>query len=388
MRLKNLSAMTAILLASLTLGLFGFTFTNDTHQQGYLYKDDFEQYVTTKLVKQAYNIWEDGAQMDVSLENKVVDTGSNSMRIDLVGPNKQDGATSGSLYHSLPLTERNWSNTSGIRFWISNPSQESLWLTFNFKEAYNEYWSVNSGAPYLLENGDSFLEQRECQYGNLVVPPEFTGRVIIPTSSFSVPDWNTARGDKKLQLSQIESYALGVTLHKDSPRTFYIDTFEVLKEGMSIPVIQGVGQIEIPPTGEHIEKYKVIDSTSSVDMTGNWSVDSLNNPEISIENGVLTIPSTARAGNITIRSRLDESEIGKETSWQIKLTGGLFPLTENQNDKSSSDIVTAPAITDYDRFARGFEKWSMENRPWFVIISVSLVVLFIYILSRFQNKLK
>jgi hypothetical protein len=370
------------------LTCYGFSPANIDFQQAGLYTDDFEQYVTTKMVRQAYNVWDDGAKIDISLENKNIDRGANAMRIQVVGPNAQDGATSGSMYRSLPLTERDWSNSAGIRFWINNPSQESLWLTFNFKEAYNEYWSVNPGSPYLLENEYAFLEQRECQYGNMVIPPEFKGRMIIPIRSFSVPDWNTARGDKKLQLSQIESYAIGVTLHNDFPRTFYIDTIEVLPEGLPIPVIQGVGQIEIPSTGELVEKFKAVDSTSGSDLPGKWSVDSPNNPEISIVNGALSIPATANAGNITIHSRLDESETGMETSWQIKLTGGLFPLAENATDYSSSDIVTAPTVTAYDRFAHDFEKWSMENRPWFVLISVSLVVFFIFILSRFQNRLK
>lgn len=381
---KHISGFAVILALFVVSGLFGFVqFKPDQHKS--LYSDDFEGYVTTKLVRHAYAVWEDGAQLEINLENKNVGDGAQALRVDVLGPNPLDNATTGSIYHSLPLNRRDWSNSAGIRFWINNPSKDNLWLTFNFKEAYNEYWSVDSGAPYLLVGSDLSVQQEECQYGDMVIPAEFTGRVVIPISSFAVPDWNTARGDRKLQLSAIESYALGVTIHNDYPQTFYFDSFEVLSPDEIIPVIKGVRQIEIPPSGEHRETYQIINSTTGSTIPAAWKVKSSINPGLAVTgDGSLTIPSTAYAGVATLYANSTATGAETLTSLQIKLTGGAFPVQETQ----TADVVPAPTKTAYEKFAADFEKWAMEYRPLFVIISVTLVVICIFFLSRFQNRLK
>ena len=353
------------------------------------YLDTFEHYVTTKLVQQAYQVWEDGARLEVSLDSNKVGIGAKSLRVDVISPNPMDNVTSGSLYHSLPLNRRDWSNSSGFRFWISNPSKDSLWLTFNFKESYNEYWAVTPGAPFLINNGNSSFIQLECQYGNLVIPSEFVGWVTIPIESFSVPEWNTARGDKQLQLSSIESFALGVTVQNDYPRTFFLDNIEVLSPGFVIPVINGVKEIEIPSSGELLNKFQLIDRTKGNGQSVEWNVEASNNKDLSItQDGSLIVPSTAKAGFVTITASTISTGQTNIISEKIQITGGAFPITEDQSLDASYDIVPVPTKSEYEKFASDFEKWAMDYRPLFVIISVSLVVLFIFLLSRFQNKLK
>ena len=357
-------------------------------RQESLYKETFEQYVTTKLVQQAYQVWEDGARLEVNLDTNKEGVGTKSLRVDVIGPNPLTNATSGSIYHSLALTQRDWSNSSGFRFWFKNPSNDSLWLTFNFKEAYNEYWSVTAGAPFIIEGVDSRLVQMESRYGNLVIPPDFSGWVTIPITSFSVPDWNTARGDKQLQLSSIESFALGVTIQKDYPRTFFIDSFEVLSAETAIPVFQGVREIEIPPSGEHIEKFQLVDITKGTGLTPLWNVKSPANPGLTISpDGYLAIPYSSKAGWVTIIASVDVKGENLIASKDVQLIGGAFPEVDQSSD-SPDEAILLPTQTAYDAFASDFEKWAMEYRPLFVLISVSLVLLFIFLLSRFQNKLK
>ncbi len=375
----------------LVLTLSGFAnqhLNSVTSRQESLYKDTFEQYVTTKLVQQAYQVWEDGARLEVNLDTDKEGIGTKSLRVDVIGPNSLTDATSGSIYHSLALNQRDWSNSSGFRFWIKNPSNDSLWLTFNFKEAYNEYWSVTAGAPFIIEGEDSRFVQLESRYGNLVIPPGFSGRVTIPIASFTVPDWNTARGDKQLQLSSIESFALGVTVQKDYPRTFFIDSFEVLSAGTAIPVIQGVREIEIPTSGEHVEKFQLVDITKGTGITPFWNVKSLADPGLSISpDGSLAISSSSKAGRVTITASIDINGENFITYKDIQLTGGASPAVDQSSD-SPDEAILLPTQTAYDAFASDFEKWAMEYRPLFVFISVSLVLMFIFLLSRFQNKLK
>jgi len=390
---KSYSHGFKILIFSLLI-VFASSFTNDWKFQQSLFRDDFEYYATTTQVMRAYSTWEDGARLDVSLEDKITGDGSRSMRIDVLGPNLFDDVTSGSIYHSLPLTNRNWENSSGIRFWIKNPSEKPLWVTFNFKEAYNEYWSINSGSPYLLESENSRTNQYECLYGNLIIPANFEGRVIIPMTSFSVPDWNTARGDRKLQLANIESFAIGVTLNEDYPRTFYFDSFEVLSPEEFIPTIQGVNQIQIPESGELHETYSVltgkVGKQMDADLTTQWRIISNLNPQIVINpKGTLSIPAGAFSEIISVESEIDRPDSKTFVGMNIKLTGGQQNLIEPSGKVTTPSNSVQPAEkSDYDRFAQKFETWSMNYRPLFVILSVGFVVLVISLLSVFQNKLK
>ena len=315
-------------------------FTSEEINQQSLFHDDFEFYSTDTQVKRAYSTWEDGARLDVSLDDSITGDGSRSMQIDVLGPNLFDNVTSGSIYHSLPLNARNWENSSGIRFWIKNPSEKPLWVTFNFKEAYNEYWSINPGSPYLLESENLRTNQYECLYGNMIIPANFVGRAIIPMTSFSVPEWNTARGDGKLQLSNIESFAIGVTLNEDYPRTFYIDTFEVLSPEVLIPTIQGVNKIQIPKSGELHQTFSVLIGKDGKqigsDLSIQWKVISNLNPQIVIDpKGILSISAGAVDELITVELEISLQDSKTTVSMNISLLGGQ-PNPVEPSDQSAT----------------------------------------------------
>ncbi len=379
----------------ITFSIFLFIFSSGfIHREiSTIYLDNFDAYVTTQVARRAYAAWEDGAQLEISLQEKSGEKGTRGLRIDALGPNSLDGNKTGSIFHSLPLMRRNWTGASGIRFWINNPDTNDLWLTLNFKEAYNEYWSVRHGAEYLLEGNDKPLFQEECFYGNIRIPGEFMGKVIIPMESFSVPDWNTARGDEILQLNDIESYALGITLDEKYPLTFIIDSFEVISSSEPFVFIQGVREIEIPESGQLNEFFKIKSTgrMGSEDVTSiAWMVESALNPRVTIDkDGTLTIPSGSSDEIITVFFHRDIPAYSQKTGYSVRLF--------NQRNSADGEVIqeasSVPAAllsqpSNYDRFSREFETWAREYRPLFVLISVGLVLLFIFILSTFQSKLK
>ncbi len=351
-----------------------------------VFRDSFESYVNTYQLQKAYATWEDGARIEVVLEEDTVDGSGNAMQVKVLGPNPHDGQKTGSLFHSLPLFSRNWSGAEGISFWLGNPSEDALWLTFNFKEAYNEYWSVNSGSSFFLMGADETYSQSECLYGNLVIPANFTGRVIIPLESFSVPDWNTARGDRKLQTGAVESYAIGVTLNEDYPRTFYVDTFEVLADGNLPRALRGETVIRIPETGEHRESYTLDDSKAVTGSDYLWEIQSTLNPGVSIDqDGVLTIPADSQDETISVKFSMGNQTV----NLPVKLVLGENTEARSGVTEAVEEVpVQILEKSDYEQFSEDFEKWALENRPLFVTISVFLVVVVIYMLSAFQNRLK
>lgn len=354
-----------------------------------IYTDDFEGYVNTYQLQKAYSHWEDGAELEVALDHTHGDGAGNALQIRVVGPNSYDGQKSGSIYHSLPLLSRNWTGGAGVAFWLSNPSDDVLWLTFNFKEAHNEYWSVTAGSPLFFDDGNGLYIQSECQYGNMVIPAQFKGRVVIPFASFSVPDWNTARGDFKLQTRSIESFAFGITLNNDYPRTFYFDTFEVLGEGDMPAVILGESVVRVPGSGEHRETYNLSNSSTIQENAGSWDVMSPSNNALTIDqDGVLNVPAGSVDETIFVEYELGKDAENRVVRLPVLLVTEIGGGDENGNDPAESVPSALIEKSDYDRFAEDFETWALENRPLFVTISVFLVVLAIYTLSFFQNKLK
>jgi hypothetical protein len=377
-----------VCLSLITLGLLAFRPYDPP--SSHIFMDDFESYNTTYQLNKAYAAWSEGAGLDIQLENTRVDGIGHGMRIDALRPNPYDGQKTGSIYHSISLFARDWANAAGISFWVDNPVDDPLWLTFNFKEAYNEYWSVQHGAPFMLQNADGTYSQTDCLYGNLVIPSKFTGRVIIPISSFVVPDWNTARGDKILQLGNIESFAIGITLGEKYPRTFYIDTFEVLKPD-TVPVgIKGSRVIQIPASGEHREKYSFIVPIATPGKNPAWHVISTINPKVTIDpEGMLSVPAGTREDTISVVAETTGTAGTTSVILPVKLVLESGAITAGPNEmKVEKSTLGLTQKSDYDRFAESFEKWAMINRPLFVILSVGLVVFVIYLLSTFQKKLK
>ena len=222
-----------------------------------VYYDDFEQYKSDGDIKKAYTVWKDGAQLDVSLSKTPLDPSVHSLRLNfgrpdqsdktirvdvvvdgqtdqalkvtLLAPNSSNKAINGSIYHVLPGRGRVWTGGTAIRFRIENPSTEELLLSFNFKEEFNEYWSVSPSGIFFLQTVEDVLQQQGIQYCNLPIPANFKGFVLVPFYSFSVPEWNTARGDDVMNLKRIESFAFAVQLQNSLPSSFTIDDVEVIE---------------------------------------------------------------------------------------------------------------------------------------------------------------
>jgi hypothetical protein len=85
-----------------------------------IFQDDFEKYTSDSDVKRAYTVWEDGADMRVSLQRIPVHSGRQALGIYIVLPNTHNQSGNGSIYHILSYFERDWSTGSGIQFWVDN----------------------------------------------------------------------------------------------------------------------------------------------------------------------------------------------------------------------------------------------------------------------------
>jgi hypothetical protein len=353
--------------------------------------DNFEKYTTDKAIQKAYTVWSDGALMQVTVQGGPEDR---SMHVDILSANPSNQATTGSIYHVLSGSQRDWSGASAVRFAIENSSSETLSLSFNFKEAYNEYWAVASQGAFFLQDENGNLLQQDIAYGNLPIPANYQGWVLIPFFSFAVPDWNTARGNQVMNLEHIESLAFSVNLGAVLPQTFSIDDIELLPDsGYAVLDIQGARSIQIPASGEHHEPYfanqvsPVDQSTQPVEVQ--WSLADTQDGLISIgTDGTLVIPSTAHSGNLILQAAFafGSGTITREIS--VELTGGQTLSGANTQSPTAVTVPTQAVLTAYDQFSQNFEVWAVQNRLLFVFLSIAVILLIVVILTLLQRRLK
>ena len=363
--------------------------------QAPVYEDDFEHYNSDKDLQKSYQVWPDGARINVVLYEGSTNPHGKAMRVEVVAPNPVNNAMNGSFFHYLPARDRNWSGSTGVRFWVKNVSDQPLLLSVNFKEKFNEYWAVAEDGIFFLESEVDQFQKREIEYGNLPIPAEYSGYVMVPFFSFAVPNWNTARGNEVMDLTSIETLAFGVTIAKEFPQIFLMDDIALITRS-EFPYldIKGSDQIQSPASGEHREPYTAylvdpLAGTSDM-VTVDWALMGANDLPIALnKQGWLTIPAGLTEGVFALQARTDTPHGSLIDTFQVFL-GSSSPGTgaEGEIEQPGSPVVQSRELSNYERFSQDFENWATENRPIFVMLALGVVLLVLWVLSSFQKKIK
>jgi hypothetical protein len=392
--MKQKSLPILILLTSLMLCLSAAFSPADLVQQAPIFFDDFEEYLNASQLKTAYTVWEDGALLNIAMDRGHVFSGGKSMRVDVLGPNPQTLSTSASIYHLLQLSESNWTEGAGVRFWVHNLSRIPLSMTFNFKERRNEFWSIADHSTVYLQNSENSYLQQEGQYGNIIIPAFFKGFLYIPFESFSVPAWNTAKGDELLNLAQIESFSFGINITTTELQRFYIDDIEILPQSnFNIAQLAGQSKIAIPASGQHREFYTLLLPELHQDpfLPVQWELITSNDKGLVMNNdGWLTVPAGTSPGTVTLCACLPADLGLSQIHFEVSLfdpTQGDEPIIKEVPVSDEIKIIEEENSA-YLQFADQLESWVSTHRALFVLITVTGIVVIIMGLSFLQNRLK
>jgi hypothetical protein len=265
----------------------------------------------------------------------------------------------------------------------------------NFKERFNEYWAVKQSGAFLLENPAGQYQRRDIEFGNLPIPPDYSGYVVVPFTSFWVPDWNSARGDEVMDLSAIESFAFGVTIPGAFPHIFILDEISVLGQAeYSYLQIKGADSVMAPASGEHREPFSAYlnetISDSSRMVAAEWQVDGAPDDGITIDtNGWLSVPAGSAGGAVTLTATYRSDQGVFTDSHTVMLTGDATEEAAQPDEaQTAAPAATPPELSDYERFSLEFEAWAAQNRPLFVLLSIAAVLLFLAVLTSFQKRIK
>jgi len=358
-----------------------------------LFQDDFEGHLQEAKLNRDYQVWESGAVLEIFLEDEIINSGDNALGVKVISPNPINESRYGSVYRTFEFLQGNWIGGLGVRFWVNNPNDTALLLSFNFKERHREYWAVAEEGLFYLEEEDGVVCQQSIFYSNLSIPAEFSGFVIIPFTSFAVPAWNTARSNQKIDLNRVESYAVSVLAGENTPFNFYIDDIQVFGQTSFYEIpIEGPALIEIPPSGALLETFHAdvmfSDGQRVETPLVTWSIEAPHDPNLQInDEGVLRIPAEAQPGEVTLTATWQTPEMILQNSLQVSLTGTNDGEVELAPAPSSAPTGQDQS-TEYDRFSTQFDVWTMNNRPLFVGLLIIGVTGFLSVLSTIEHKLK
>ncbi|MBN1267380.1 MAG: hypothetical protein JXA25_17950 [Anaerolineales bacterium] len=386
---------------SLALLLMVFFFTpafqlrQDSKQ---IYYEDFEGFNRENQLERVFAVWEDGAVMEVSIAGLEPVQDNQSLFVRILSPHPQTGVLNGSFYHVLAGSDRDWRTASSIQFRVANPEEDSLSLSFNFKEEYNEYWAVGESGVYYLEQAEGALLQREIWYGNLLIPGRFDGIVQVPMYYFVVPEWNTARGDEVLDLSRIESYAFGVNASSEVRRSFYLDDIQVLSGTEFARLdIHGAADIQAPFSGEHREQFVALLgdlAQGSVEpVAAAWEILESPDPAIHVDQeGWLMLPAGVQGGELTLQASWQKNDMVLANTYRVVIHSTISPVDRSSDSESAAhtetEEISSDVDEDYEAFSREFEVWARENRSQYVFLAVGAVLIVLFLLSVLQGKVK
>lgn len=359
-------------------------------RNGAAFYDNFESYVTNHLLEKSYTVWQSGADLDVKIVPSPVFSGKKAMQVTLNKPNEVNGSINGSVYHNLHISSRNWNGANAIRYWIDNPGSSQR-MNINFKEQYNEYWAIGSQGPYFLQSVSGELIQQEVHYENIDIPSGYRGFVIIPLVSFSVPVWNTAIGNMEMDLGQIESFAIGVTLPAELPQVFTVDDFEILKNFPLYEIeIFGNQIISVPESGTKIESFQTnirdLSTGEILPSSVSWSIIQSPDPAITLDaDGNLSVPNGSKTGRLTLEVVANVAGTRMVRQIMVRIYG-IAPMPGEEAQTIS--LAPKSPMTEYDRISQAFEVWALQNRPLFVIAIIAVLIVLVAFLSRIERGLK
>jgi len=290
-----------------------------------VFEQNFEEISHNRHLNRDFQVWENGALLELFLEKSNVNSGENGLRIVAKSSNPINQAMDGSVYQTLPSSNRNWSGAAGVQFWIKNPNPTEILITFNFKELFSEYWAVADHGIYYLSTQQGIFQQQDILYNNLPIPAYFEGFLIIPFESFSVPEWNTAISNGVMDLDKIDSYAFGIRVDNITPFSIYIDDIIILGETDFTELkITGPERILIPSSGELIETFSAairnqVDQIEDEDQI-QWSIQKQAPEFVTLTpGGKLSIPAGTESGIVLLSAayKTDDYQIIHE--WPVLL---------------------------------------------------------------------
>lgn len=356
-----------------------------------IFSDNFEGYAIGGKFDQIYQVWEHGAVLNTTIDDQFSNSGDHSLAVEVISANPQNQSINGSLFRVLEMFQDDWSGANALRFWIHNPNEQPLLLSFNLKERYREYWAIDEEGVYYFQTSSGEIQQHSIQYNHLVIPADFKGTVILPFEFLIVPPWNTAKSNDVLELNAVESFAFSVVLGDTTPFTFYLDDIEVIRlESFPTLTVIGNENIEIPTFGEHLESFAAqlgsLDDPAEKTVDVEWTLQTPHDARISVDqDGILKVPHDSQGGTLTLLASVSLPNIKLVKSLQLTMSGG-DGQAQNQVSDSTTRTGDAAKLSEFDQLSARFDIWAAQNRALFVALLLAGVMVFLSVLSIVERR--
>ncbi|WP_185970919.1 DUF4832 domain-containing protein [Alkalicoccobacillus porphyridii] len=214
--------------------------------------DDFESYSSDEEFKSAYRLWSsEGSPIDWSLSQERVNDGAYSMKIVANEPYDSSWV---SLFHNFPVSD--WTDSTGISFWIHNDADKPLAFNFDVKSGAIAFGQEGTFTASLKEDDSSSWEEHSFE-SMLRVPEGFTGLVHIAWDQFSEKAWQCPQGcDTDLNLASVTGIEFGYNPQSHSANDIYIDSISLWGVG---------GQALAPEWATHANTFQLNFASAPID---------------------------------------------------------------------------------------------------------------------------
>ncbi|MFS0788825.1 DUF4832 domain-containing protein [Shouchella sp. 1P09AA] len=189
--------------------------------------DDFEGYSSTEELKQAYYFWSSSENgMEWSLSQEHFNDGTQSMMIVAAEPFDSSWT---SLTHRFSMSD--WSDSSGISFWIHNDADESLSFNFDVKSESKAFGQEGTFTVAVKEEGNSLWEEHAFE-SMLTVPEHFSGLIRIAWNQFTEEYWQCSHNcETDLNLALVNGIEFGYNPQAHKDNDIYLDSISLWGTG-------------------------------------------------------------------------------------------------------------------------------------------------------------
>ena len=308
--------------------------------------EDFESFHNDVEINSKFSVYSEGGIAKVGLEKNVRKSGEKSGKFTGVDVNSRAANEYSFISYLLPEDKQNWSSYTAFAFWLKNENPTGFLFNLYFKENSGIDWTLKVDSRVYLHWDTGEVEILTITFGNITIPPDFSGTVVLPFESLSVPSW-TAVPDagKPINLESMNQFALGFSCLVMEEKTFYMDDIRVLREDDPVGCKIKLGNsLVIPQSGEKqyaLSAAFVGPFNNEISLQGQFGYSLEDVYEgISISGNMLTVSSQAKPSNIGIKVFSDSD---MTTFNSIKLV--LEDLFQAASMKPANNI--SPALTGF-----------------------------------------
>jgi hypothetical protein len=107
--------------------------------------------------------------------------------------------------------------------------------------------------------------------------------------------------------------------------------------------------------------------------------------------GWLVVPAGVQTQKTVLTAEYSYGDYSLVDEWSVRLVGVEADPDNPISPENDTALVIDPSLREksaYEKVSEDFEKWTFENRPLFVLLTIGVIVIILAILAYFQRRMR